>query len=139
MPKQVLTNAYISVNGVDISNRINDVSIESSRAEVDVSSMGDANEEILLALGSVTFTVGGFNDYASGSIDSQMIALHQTNTPFTVGVRPVNAARSTSNPEYQISALLPNYTPIVGGIAAAATVSLAFRNASPTGMTRLTA
>jgi hypothetical protein len=139
MAKLVLTNAYVSVNGVDISNHVSEVSIESSRAEVDVTSMGDVSQEIVLGLGDVTFNVTVFNDYAAASIDAQMIALHQTNTPFVVGVRPVNAARSTSNPEYQISALLPNYSPIAGGVGSAVTTALNFRNASQTGLTRLTA
>lgn len=139
MAKLVLSNAYISVNGVDISNHVSEVSIESSRAEVDVTSMGDVAQEIVLGLADVTFNVTCFNDYAVANIDSQMFALHQTNTPFTVGIRPVNGARSTSNPEYQIQALMPNYNPIAGGVGAPVTTPLTFRNAAQTGIVRLTA
>lgn len=139
MAKLVLTNAYVSVNGVDISNHVSDVSIEGARSEVDVTSMGDVNQEIVLGLGDVTVNVTLFNDYAVGNIDQQMFALWQTNTPFTVGIRPVNAARSTSNPEYQMQALLPTYNPIAGGVGAAVSTPLSFRNAAQAGLTRLTA
>lgn len=139
MAKLVLTNAQVFVNSVDISNHVSSVTIESSRDEVDVTSMGDTSKEIVLGLNDVTFTVTIYNDYAAAQLDSQMFPLHQTNTPFVVEVRPVNAARSTSNPAYTITALLPTYSPIAGSIGDAATTDLVFRNAAQTGMQRLVA
>jgi hypothetical protein len=139
MSKLVLVNAQVLVNAVDISNHVQSVNIESQRDEVDVTSMGDTSKEIVLGLGDVTFTVTVFNDYAVANIDSQMFALHQTNTPFAVEVRPVNGARSTSNPGYTITALLPQYSPISGDVGSAVTTDLVFRNAAQTGLQRQTA
>lgn len=139
MSKLVLTNAQVLVNAVDISNHVQSVTIESTRDEVDVTSMGDNNKEIVLGLGDVTFTVTVFNDYAVGSIDATMFPLHTTNTPFAVEVRPVNGARSTSNPGYTITALLPQYHPIAGSVGDAVTTDLVFRNAAQTGLQRQTA
>ena len=138
MSKLVLDNAQVLVNGVDISNHVQSVEIASTRAEVDVTSMGDVNTEVVLGLGDVTCTVTVFNDYAAASIDSQMFPLHTTNTPFSVEVRPNAAARSTSNPGYTLTALLPQYKPISGSVGAAATTDLVFRNASQTGLQRQT-
>lgn len=138
MAKLVLTNAQVLVNAVDISNHVQSVDIEGVRDEVDVTSMGDVNKEIVLGLGDVTFTITVFNDYAVGNIDSQMFALWQTNTPFTVEVRPVNGARSTSNPGYTMSALLPTYHPINGSVGDAVTSDLVFRNAAQAGLARNT-
>jgi hypothetical protein len=137
--KLVLSNAQVFVNAVDVSNHVSSVEIASSRAEVDVTSMGDVNSEIVLGLGDVTFTVTVFNDYAAASIDSQMFPLHQTNTPFVVEIRPVNGARSATNPGYTITALLPQYKPIAGSVGAAASTDLVFRNAAQTGLQRQTA
>lgn len=139
MAKLVLVNAGVIVNSVNISDHVSEVSIESSRAEVDVTSMGDTAMEILLGLKDVTITVTVFNDYAVASIDSQMFALHNTNTPFPVEIRPDNSARSTSNPGYTITALLPAYNPLVGAVGAAVTSPLTFRNAAQVGLQRQTA
>lgn len=139
MAKLVLTNAFVLVNGNDISNHVQSVSIEGTRAEVDVSSMGDTNSEIVLGLGDVTMTVSVFNDYAAGSLDSILFPLWQTNTPFVVEVRPVNGARSTSNPAYTMTSLMPTYSPITGSIGDAVTTDLTFRNAAQVGLQRLTA
>lgn len=138
MSKLVLTNAQVFVNSVDISNHVSQVDIESQRDEVDVTSMGDTSKEIVLGLGDITFTVTVFNDYAAGSLDSQMFPLHTTNTAFPVEVRPVNGSRSTSNPGYTITALLPSYKPISGSVGDAVTTDLVFRNASQTGLQRQT-
>jgi hypothetical protein len=139
MAKLVLTGAQVLVNSVDISNHVQSVDIEVARDEVDVTSMGDVNKEIVLGLGDVTMTVTVFNDYAVGNIDSQMFALNATNTPFTVEVRPTTGARSTSNPGYTMQALMPGYHPINGSIGDAVTTDLVFRNASQTGLARNTA
>lgn len=139
MSKLVLTNAQVLVNSVDISNHVSSVEIAGVRTEVDVTSMGDTNSEIVLGLGDVTLTVTVFNDYAAASIDSQMFPLWQTNTPFVVEVRPVAGARSTTNPGYTCTCLLPQYKPISGSIGAAVTTDLVFRNASQTGLVRNTA
>lgn len=139
MAKLVLTNAQVLVNAVDISNHVQSVDIEGVRDEVDVTSMGDVNKEIVLGLGDVTMTVTVFNDYAVGNIDSQMFALWNTNTPFVVEVRPVNGARSTSNPGYTMTSLLPTYHPINGDVGSAVTTDLVFRNAAQAGLARNTA
>lgn len=139
MAKLVLTNAQVFVNSVDISNHVQQVDLPNTRAEVDVTSMGDTNTEIVLGLADATWTITVFNDYAVGNIDAQMWALNQTNTPFVVEVRPVLAARSTSNPGYTMTSLLPQYTPISGSVAAAVTTALVFRNSSQSGVQRQTA
>ena len=140
MSKLVLTNAYVAINSVVVSDHVSAVTIESTRDEVDVTSMGDTSKEIVLGLNDVTITVTVFNDYAAGSIDSQMFTLHQTNTAFPVEVRPVNAARSTSNAAYFLTgALLPTYSPIAGSVGDASSTDLVLRNANQAGLTRLTA
>ena len=140
MAKLVLTNAYVSINSVVLSDHVQSVDIQITRDEVDVTSMGDTNKEIVLGLGDVSIVVTFLNDYAAGSIDSQLFALNSTNTPFPVEIRPVNAARSTSNAAYFLAgALLPEYHPINGSVGDAATTETTFRNANQAGLTRLTA
>lgn len=139
MAKIVLKDAFVLVNAVNISDHVSEVTIETSRDEVDVTSMGDVNKEILAGIGDATITVTVFNDYAAGALDSVMFPLSTTNTPFTVEVRPTSGARSTSNPAYVMTSLMFGYSPIAGGVGAASTTTLTFRNASQTGLQRLTA
>ena len=139
MGKLVLTNVYATLNAFDVSNHVESVNIEGVRDEIDVTSMGDTAKEIVLGLADVTITIGVFQDYAAGSIDSVLFPLWQTNTPFVVEVRPVNAARSTSNAAYLCTCLLPTFNPIQGSISDAAKTDIVLRNASQAGLTRATA
>lgn len=139
MAKTVLKNCMVLVNGTDISNQVSDVTIETARPEVDVTAMGDVNSETIAGIGDATITLTVFNDYAVGALDSIFFPLSQSDSTFVVEIRPVNAARSTSNPAYLMTSRLFGYSPIAGGVGAAATTTLTFRNGAQTGLTRATA
>lgn len=139
MAKQILKNPVITVNGVNLSGWFREVSIESSRDEVDVTSFGATHKEILAGLGSASMTGDVFQDFAAGAIDQTLWPLSTSDTPFTVSVKPTNAAVSTTNPLYSMSALLLEYNPISGAVGEALTSPVNFVNASQTGLTRATA
>jgi hypothetical protein len=130
------TNGFFSVNGVDLSDHARSISIETERAEVDVTAMGASNIVNMPGLGDATITVEVLQDFAAGEVDATIWPLSTTSTPFTVAVRPVNAAISATNPEYQMSSLLYSYSPIAGSIGDAMTTELTFRNAAQAGLVR---
>lgn len=136
MAKFVLKNPVITVNAVDLSDHFSEVTIETSRDEVDVTAFGAANKETLAGLGDATITGTVFQDFAAGEIDATLWPLSTSDTPFVVAVKPTNAAISATNPEYQMTSLLFNYSPIAGSVGAASTTTVTFRNASQTGLVR---
>lgn len=139
--KNVFRNAFVTINGTDLSSSVRSVTVTSSRPEIDVTSMGDAFQSFLGGIPDATIEVEFYNSYDPAKVDAVNWPLVNNDTPFVVGVRPVNAARSTTNPEYQLSAalLLGDYNPIVGNVGEAATTTITYRNAGSTGLTRLTA
>jgi hypothetical protein len=132
------TNGYISVNGVDLSNHATSITVETTRDDVDVTAMGAVNKVHSPGLGDATITATFLQDYAAGSVDATLSAQTGSTTPFTVEVRPLNAARSTTNPGYSMSALMYGYTPVSGSVGDALTVDITFQNASQSGLSRLT-
>jgi hypothetical protein len=134
----ILTNAYCSVNGTDLSDHVKTVTVSTTDDQVEITAMGATAKTYAKGLGDATITVEFFQDYAAAKVDATLFPLKASSTPFTVGVRPVNSARSTTNPEYQISALLYGYNPLDGGVGAASSTSVTFANASQSGMSRLT-
>ena len=137
MAKTVLRNCVITVDGDDISDHASEVTIEWSADEVEVTSFGSTNKEMLKGLGDATITVSIFQDFESNEIDQNMWVHSQETDAFEVTVKPTNAAVSVTNPEYSLpAALLFNYSPISGGVGAAATTELVFRNAGPLGLVR---
>ena len=72
MAKFFANNAMVLVNSVDRSAQAYSIDIQSSRAEIDVSSFGDTAMEIILGLADVTITVGFWVDYTVGQLDSHV-------------------------------------------------------------------
>lgn len=134
MAKFVLTNAFISVNGVDLSDHLQTVTVETTRDDVEVTAMGATNKAYLGGLGDATISATFFSDFAASSIHATLYPLSTTSTPFPVIVKSTNAATSTTNPSFWLSCLLFGYTPIDGTVGDASTMDVEFRNASQTGM-----
>jgi hypothetical protein len=139
MAKYVLRNAKVTVAGTDLSDHVSAVTITTSRPEVDVTSMGDAYQAFVGGIPDATIEVAYYQDHASASVDATHWPLVGSDTTFPVSVRPVNAAGSTTNPTFVMTALLlGDYQPIAGDVGSASTTTVAYRNAGSTGIVRHT-
>jgi hypothetical protein len=139
MAKIVLKNAFISVDGVTLSDHVSSVTIETVFDEVDVTAFGAAYKEILQGLGDATITLSVFQDFAAASVDATLWPLSQSGAGFPVIVRPTSAAVSATNPQYNMTGVLLNYSPIAGDVGAASKTDVTIRNSTQTGLTRTTA
>lgn len=134
-----LTDAYILINGVLLSDHANQVSVDMAKDEVDFTAFGAVNKVSGKGLGSGNMAMKFFQDFALGSVDATLFPLWGSNTPITIEVRATSAARSTTNPAYTMSGLLFTYSPLNGSIGEASTIDAQFKNAAQTGIQRLTA
>lgn len=136
MAKFVLKDPVITIDGDDLSAFISEVTIETTRDEVDVTAFGANNKEILAGLGDATISLTAFQAFGASEVDAVLWPLSTTDTPFTVTVKPTSGAVSATNPEYEMSALMFSYSPIAGSVGAASTTPVSFRNATQTGLVR---
>ena len=130
-----ITNAFLSVNGVDLSDHVSKITIDDNRDTVDITAMGAVNKVVTKGLGDGKITVDFFQDFASNKVHQTLQPLIGSTTPFTVEARPVNAARSATNPGIVMSALLFNYSALDASVGAASTISAEFDNAAQAGIT----
>lgn len=138
MAKIVLKDAYVEVDGVDLSDHSNHITIESSADEVDLTSFGATAKETGLGIPDATINATFFQDFASGSVDATLWPIHQAGSAVPVVVKPTSGAVSATNPSYTMTAIIPSYNPLDGDVGAASTTQVAFRNASQTGLVRAT-
>ena len=129
MAKFTLTDAYISVNGVVLSDHGNNVTVEDTREQVDFTAFGASAKSYGKGLGDAKITIGFFQDFAAGSVHATLQPLISSTTPITVEVRATSAARSATNPGIVMSALLFTYGAIAGGIGEASQMTAEFVNA----------
>lgn len=139
MAKIVLKTVTLTINGVDLSNRASSCEINSEKDLLDVTAFGANSKQNLVGLGDGTISVDFFQDFAAASVDATLWPIHSNGTEVVITAKPTNAAVSTTNPLYTMTGVLPNYTPLSGGVGEASTVSVEFSNSGDTGIVRTTA
>lgn len=135
----VLTDAFISINGVTLSDHARSITVEDNRDQVDVTAFGASSKTYAKGLGDGKFTVEFYQDFAAAKTHATLQPLISSSTPFTVEARATSAARSTTNPGFVMTALLFNYSGLAGSIGDASTFTAEFQNAAQGGITYPTA
>lgn len=137
MAKLVLTDATILVNSVNLSDHATSVTIMSGKDLQETTAFGATYKSNLLGLGDATIEVEFQQDFAAASVDATLWPLHNASTVFPIEVRPTSAPASATNPKYTMaSAILPEFTPLAGGVGEVSMSSVTFQNAGQTGIVR---
>jgi predicted secreted protein len=115
MAKQVFTNAYVTVNGTDLSDHIGAVTIDTSADEIETTAFGTAGwRSRVSGLKDGSIQLDWHQDFAASSVDSIL------NTAFgsvgTVVVIPNGTVASATNPRYTIPAVISSYSPVAGSV-----------------------
>jgi hypothetical protein len=104
MAKLVLTNAYVSIAGQDLSDHIASITLATQYDLVDTTQFGDTSRKVIAGLANNTITFEFHQDFQAGSVESIIYPLLGTAT--TCRIKPIDAPRSTSNPEYVMDGTL---------------------------------
>ena len=100
-------NAYISVNGVDLSNHCVGLTVNDGQESRDVTAMGDTSRRFRAGLGTSSVEATFWGDTASGSVSQTLTGLVSLfSTGFVVLCRKDNSARNANNPEYTLTAVI---------------------------------
>lgn len=114
MARLVFTNPSITINSVDLTDRIAQVSIDMSFAEVETTAFGDNAVTRVAGLGDHSVSIAFHQDFAATETEATIYPLLGTTT--TVVVKPVNTTTSTDNPKYTFTALVTEWSPISGNV-----------------------
>lgn len=137
MAKVVLTDAYVSVNSVDLSDHVRSVEVTYNADEVEQTTMGDAGHNFLPGLGQQGIVVTFAQDFAASKVDVTLGPLVGA-AAFAVEVRPTSASVGSTNPRYYGNCILSNYTPISGGVGDFHEAQATFAPGDGTGIVRAT-
>ena len=118
-----LSNGVVlTVNAVDLSNLVSNVTINRSFDELEITSMGDSGHRFTKGLEASSITIDFFNDDATAKTLQTLQAVWGTST--TVTVKQTSATVSATNPLYTMSCLVNNTTPINGAVGDLSTQSV---------------
>lgn len=116
MAKLILKNCVVTVNSVDLSDHASSVEIEATKDDVETTSFDGSGKEVKAGLQDTTITVTFQQDFASGEVDATLWPLWNNETEFTVSVKPTSDSTSATNPRYDATCVLLEYSPLDGDV-----------------------
>ena len=119
-------NAYLTINGVDLSNEIDTVTLALTRADVPITAMGDGGDMHAAGLQSNKLDVIFFQDYTASKTDATLLPIFQGGTAVAFKMGGNGTAFSATNPSYSGSVVLLAYTPLDGKVGAALMAPVSF-------------
>ena len=123
MARIVLTNAYISVGGVDLSDLVASVTLNETFDIVETTAFSSTAAKTRVAgLEDNSITLEFHQDYATSEVEQTIYPL--LGTAAAVIVKPNGSSTSAFNPSYTCSAIISEWTPINGSVGELATASV---------------
>ena len=119
---QVITNANITVGGVDLSSSVKKVTISRSKAEVDVTTFGNTGKRRIAGLEDSKISIDFFQDFADSSVEATLYSL--LGTTATVVIKPVSSTVTTTNPSWTASVLVTDWMPLDAQVGETASASI---------------
>lgn len=139
MGKEILRDVSVTINGVELSDHASSVAVNSSKDLVETTSFGATYKSNLIGLGDASFDVTFYQDFDAASVDATLSPLHNTQAVFQVVIKPRSGVVSATNPSFTMpAAVLPEFSPLNGGVGEASTTDVSFQNAGQLGIVRST-
>lgn len=117
---QVITNASVSVGGVDLSSHIKKVTLSTKRNELETTTFGNTGKRRVAGLADSSIAIEFNQDFSASTVEASVYSLLGTTT--TVVVKPVSSTVTSTNPSYTMSVLVTEWMPLdaqVGELASA--------------------
>lgn len=113
-------NASFIVNGIDLSNRVESLTLDLSKDVIDLMAMGDNAHVYYPSLENNKVTVNFWQDFAAAgtvnSVDATLTAIFQGGTGVAFSCSPNGTVYSTSNPKYSGTVILAAHQPLAGKV-----------------------
>ncbi len=109
-------NAWVRVNGVDVSNHVSECSVKLTAADIDTTAMGAGGRQRMQGLRDDAFNLTVFSDFSANSIDATLAPLMTGGSLFLVEVAAAGTTISSTNPKYSGTCILTEYDPIAGKV-----------------------
>jgi len=118
-------NVGVKVNSVDLSDHVNNVTLNRNFDQLEVTAMGDSGHRFIKGLEASSITLDFLNDTATSSVLQTLQAAWETNVTVVL-LQQKGTAVSATNPLYTMTCLINNTTDINGATGDLSMQSLSF-------------
>lgn len=123
MARLVLTNAYVTVNGVNLSDHIASITLTTTDDVVDTTAFSSTAARTRVAgLADNSVALEFHQDYAAANVEATIYPLVGSTT--AVVIKPNGSTTAADNPSYSFTALVSEWTPLAGSVGELATASV---------------
>lgn len=116
MAKLTFKAPFLSIDAVDLSARVESLTLTYESEANDASAGGDATRNMLPGLLNWGVEINFRQDYAAAQVDATLFPKVGTNCALVI--RPDTGVIGVNNPEFTGSGLLTNYAPLAGSVGA---------------------
>ena len=128
----ILKDAFFSINNVDLSDDVREISLELGREGQDDTTMGDDARTGESGLETWSASVTFKQDYAAGSVDATLYTIYKSDTGTAdIEIRPKSSAVGFDNPKWTGKARFASSSPFGQSVGDFASVPLSLEAASP--------
>jgi len=117
MAELVLTDAFVSINAIDLSDHVKTVTLGYEGETQDNTAMSLNDRRFIGGLRNWSLDVEFNQDYAASKVDATMFGI--VGTSVALILRPLSTGVSATNPQFTGNAFLENYSPLAGSIGEA--------------------
>lgn len=107
-------NAYLAVNGVDLSDHAESISLNTGAVTLSNSAMGDEYEYQRAGLLNWSVEATFYQDFAAGSVDATLWPLYSGRQTFALVLRADSGLIGTANPQWSGDVFISSYQPAQG-------------------------
>lgn len=129
MAKFLYKDAFLSVNGVDLSARVESLTLNLGAETPETTAMSDGFRQRVASFIDWSVDVTFRQDFiapATNAVDSTLFSLVGA-VAFAIIIRPLSDAKSVTNPEFTGNALLASYSPLTGSVGDVASAPATFQ------------
>jgi IMP cyclohydrolase len=125
MARIVLTNAYVTINSVNLSDHIASITLTTTDDVIETTAFGSTARTRIGGLADNSVALEFHQDYAASNVEATI-----NGSPSLVGtvtaivVKPNGATTGADNPAYSFNALISEWTPLNGAVGELATASV---------------
>jgi hypothetical protein len=125
MARLVLTNAFVTINAVNLSDHIASVTLTTSDDVIETTAFGSTARTRIGGLGDNSVALEFHQDYAAANVEATINSTPSLiGTTTTIVVKPNGATTAADNPSYTFTALCSEWTPLNGAVGESATASV---------------
>lgn len=125
MARIVLTDAKVTINGVNLSDHIASVTISESADVVETTAFSNTAKTRVAGLLDNSVTLEFHQDFAASSVEATINGTSSlVGTVTAIVVTPTSSAVGATNPSYSFNALIAEWTPLNGSVGELSTASV---------------